>query len=155
MHLDCSASCQLRCELIAENHGPLYINSQVSIPPLFTFVNKVLGLQVESFPVTLPPKPGDGRVELSAAVGFHWRRRGQKVPLPPNERSSIWAGFWRHLEWEVVVWNVDVTGVVPLVGIVFAPLSVSPGVGLVPVVGADRHGEETQRAKSQEKPSAG
>jgi len=128
--------------------------------PVFTFVNKVLGLQVESLPVTLPPKPGDGGVKLPAAMRLHGRRCGQKVPLPPDERSSIWAvtfplqALWRHLEGEVVVWNVDVTGVVSLVGIVFTPLSMSPRIGLVPIIGANRHGEEPQRTESQEEPCA-
>lgn len=128
---------------------------------LFTFVNKVLGLQVESFPVTLSPKPGDGGVKLPTAVRLHGRRSGQKVPLRPDESTSIWAvtfphqALWRHLEGEVVVRNVDVTRVVSLVGIVFTPLSVPPSVGLVPIIGADRHGEQPQRAERQEEPCAG
>lgn len=132
-----------------------------SILLVFTFVNKVLGLQVESFPVTLPPKPGDGGVELPAAVRLHGRRRGQKVPLLPAEGTSIWAqtfplqARWTHLQGEVVVGNVDVARVVALVGIVLAPLPVSPRVGLVPVIGADRHGEQPQRTKRQEEPCAG
>lgn len=76
---------------------------------LFTFVNKILGLQVEAFPVTLPPKPGDGGVKLPTAMRLHGRRRGQEVALPPDESTSIWAvtfplqALWRHLEGEVVV----------------------------------------------------
>lgn len=130
-------------------------------PLVFTFVNKVLGLQVESFPVTLSPKPGDGGVKLPTAVRLHGRRCGQKVPLLPDESSSIWAvtfplqALWRHLEGEVVVWNVDVTRVVSLVGIVLTPFSVSPRVGLVPIIGADRHGEQPQRTERQEEPCAG
>lgn len=123
-------------------------------------MNKVLGLQVEALPVTLPPQPGDGGVKLPAAVRLHGRRCGQEVPLPPDERSSIWAvtfplqALRRHLEGEVVVGNVDVARVVSLVGIVFTPLPMPPRVGLVPVVGADRHGEQPERAKRQEEPRA-
>lgn len=128
---------------------------------VFTFVNKVLGLQVESLPVTLPPQPGDGGVELAAAVRLHGRRCGQEVSLPPDESSSIWPvtfplqALWRHLKGEVVVGNVDVARVVSLVGIVFTPLPVSARVGLVPIIGADRHGEQPERTKRQEEPRAG
>lgn len=127
---------------------------------LFTFVYKVLGLQVEAFPVTLPPEPGDGGVKLPTAVRLHGRRCGQEVPLPPDESTSIWAAtfplqaLWRHLEGEVVGWNVDVPRVVSLVGIVFTPLPMSPRVGLVPIIGADRHGEQPQRTERQEEPCA-
>lgn len=127
---------------------------------MFTFVNEVLGLRVESFPVTFPPETRDGGVKLPATVRLHGRRPGQKVPLPPEDRSSIWAvtfplqALWRHLEGEVVARNVDVTRVVSLTGIVFTPLSMSPRVRLVPIIGANRHGEQPQRAESQEEPRA-
>lgn len=127
---------------------------------LFTFVNKVLGLQVEALAVTLPPEAGDGGVELPIAVRLHGRRGGQEVALPPDESPSIRAvtfslqALRRHLEGQVVVGDVDVARVVSLVGIVFTPLPVSPRVGLVPVVGADRHGEQPQRAERQEEPRA-
>lgn len=150
----------LRCELIAEHRG--LVRARKARLLLFTFVDEVLGLQVEARTVTLPPEPGDGGVVLPAAVGLHGRRGGQKVPLPPEERSSVRAAatfplqaLWRHLEGEVVVRNVDVARVVSLVGIVFTPLPVPPRVRLVPVVGADRHGEQPQRAQSQEEPRAG
>lgn len=127
---------------------------------MFTFVNEVLGLRVESFPVTFPPETRDSGVKLPATVRLHGRRPGQKVPLSPEDRSSIWAvtfplqALWRHLEGEVVARNVDVTRVVSLTGIVFTPLSMSPRVRLVPIIGANRHGEQPQRAESQEEPRA-
>lgn len=144
------------CELIAEHHG---LTRKGKL--MFTFVNKVLGFQVESFPMTLPPKPGDGGVELPTAMRLHSGRSSQKVPLPPDESSGIWAvpshlhASWGHLEREVVVGDVDVPRVVSLVGIVFTPLSMSPRICLVPVVGANRHSEKPQRAKRQEEPRAG
>lgn len=117
--------------------------------PLFTFVDKVLGLQVETLPVALPPQAGHGGVKLPVAVGLHGGCCGQEVSLPPDERrssirpaaSSLRAPR-RHLERQVVVGDVDIARVVALVGVILAPLAVSPRVGLVPVVGADRHGEQ-------------
>lgn len=129
--------------------------------PVFTFVNKVVGLQVKSLPVTRPPQAGDGGIELPAAERLHGGRCGQKVPLPPDEGSSIRAvtfplqALWRHLEGQVMAGNVDVARVVSLVGIVFTSLPVPSRVRLVPIIGADRHGEEPQRAQSQEEPCAG
>ena len=71
-------------------------------------------------------------------------------PLPLLSRL-----LWRHLERQVAVRDVDVARVVALVRIVLAPLPVPARVRLVPVVGADRHGEQPQRAESQEEPRAG
>lgn len=136
-------------------------SSACSIRLLFTFVDQVLGLQVEALAVTLPPQPGDGGVKLPAAVGLHGGRGGHEVPLLPDERSGaraaaspLRAPLQRHLERQVVARNVDVARVVPLVGVVLTPLPVPPGVGLVPVIGADRHGEEPERAERQEEPCA-
>lgn len=59
--------------------------------------------------MTLPPQAGDGGVKLPAAVRLHPGRRGQKVPLPPDESSGPGAvtfplqALRRHLEREVVV----------------------------------------------------
>lgn len=128
---------------------------------LFTFVNQVLRLQVESFPVTLPPQAGDGGVKLPTAVRLHGRCCGHEMSLPPNENASIWADTFslqalrRHLEGEVRVRNVDVTRVGPLVHIVLTPFPVPPRIGFVPIVGADRHGEKRQCTHRQEEPSTG
>lgn len=110
--------------------------------------------------MTLPPQAGDGGVKLPAAVRLHPGRRRQKVPLPADESSDAAAVTFplqarrRHLEGEVVARNVDVSRVGPLVGIVFTPLPVPSGVGLVPIIGADRHREQPQRAHRQEEPRA-
>lgn len=146
-----------------EAKGERMLSSMHGLQPgsMFTFVDQVLGLQVEALPVTLLPEPGDGGVKLPAAVRLHGGRRGHEVPLLAHERSCaraaaspLRAPLRRHLDREVVARNVDVTGVVPFVGVVLTPLPVSPGVGLVPVVGADRHGEESERAHSQEETCA-
>lgn len=136
-------------------------NKGGGIKPLFTFVDKVLGLQVEAFPVALPPQAGHGGVKLPVAVGLHGGGCGQEVSLPADvSRPSIRPAASplraprRHLERQVVVGDVDVARVVALVGVVLAPLAVSPRVGLVPVVGADRHGEQPERAERQEEPRA-
>lgn len=133
-----------------------------STPLNYPFVDKVFRLQVEAFPVTLPPKAQDGGVELPAAVRLHGGCCWHKVAFNPAERSHIWASafplqraLWGHLEGEVGVGDVDVSRVVSLVGIVLTSLPVSPGVRLVPVVGADCHGEQPQRAHGQEEPRAG
>lgn len=125
-----------------------------------SFINKVLGVRVETLTVTLPPQPRDSGVKLTVAVGLHSGRSGQEVPLPSDERDSIWAvtfplqALRRHLERQVVVGNIDVARVVPLVGIVFTPFSMPPRVGLIPVIGANRHGEKPQRTERQEEPRA-
>lgn len=128
---------------------------------MFTFVNELLGLQVEPLPVTLPPQPGHGGVELAAAVSLHGGRSGHEVPLPPEESVLARAvlsprqASWGHLQGEVVVGDVDEARDGSFVGIVLAPLPVSPRVRLVPVVGTNGHGEQPQRAQRQEKPRAG
>lgn len=160
----CSASSASSSSLISSSSSSSLIRGLVhrrqrqrASCRLFTFVDEVLGLQVEALPVTLPPQAGDGGVELAAAVGLHRGRCGHEVPLAPAEQSSpsprpLPQALRRHLEGQVVVGDVDVSRVGALVGVVFTPLPVPPRVRLVPVVGADGHGEQPQRTESQEQP---
>ena len=105
--------------------------------------------------MTLSPKPRDGGVELAAAVGLHRGGSSQKVPFFPDERKRFstravtfpFYAIWRHLQGEVVIGDVDVTGIVSLVCVVFTPFPMSPCICLVPVVGAYRHGKQTQRTE--------
>lgn len=79
------------------------------------------------------------------------------MPLSPQQQLFADAKtlplcaflLWPHAKWKVVVGDVDVAGVVSFVGIILAAFTVSPCVRLVPVVGADRHSYQPQRAQRQ------
>lgn len=109
------------------------------------------------------PQSGDGGVVLPAAVGLHGRGRRQEVAFSPQQHSAADAGaptfrvriLRQHPEREVAVGDVNVAGVVPPAGITLAALPVPPGVRLVPVVSADRYGNQPQSAKRQKEPRHG
>lgn len=113
--------------------------------------------------MALPPQSGDGGVELPTAERLHGRGRRQEVPPGPQQHFAAAAGalplhallLRQHAERQVAVGDVDVAGVVPFVGVILAALPVPPRVRLVPVVGADRHRDQPQRAGRQEQTRRG
>lgn len=123
-----------------------------------TFEDQILRFQVESLAVALSPQPGDGGVEVPTAEGLHGRGGRQKVPLGPQQNIAFPLCVFlprQHAEREVVVGDVNVARVVSFVRVILAALPVPPGVRLVPVVGAHRHGYQPQRAERQEQPRHG
>lgn len=126
-----------------------------------TFVNEILCLQVKPLAMALSPQTGDRGVKLAAAVRLHGGRRSHRVPLDARRRFPDrlhlfpLVAFWRHLKRQVVIWDVNISGIVPLVRVVFAAFAVPPSVRLVPVIGADGHCQQDQCTKRQEKTRAG
>ena len=122
-----------------------------------TFKDQILRLQVEAPPVALSPQSGDGGVVLPTAEGLHGRGRRQEVPLRPQQHLAADAGapplhiflLRQHAKWQVVVGDVDVSGVVSFVWVILAAFPVPPRVRLVPVVSADRYRYQSQSAKRQ------
>lgn len=91
---------------------------------------------------------------MPTAEGLHGGGRGrQEVALGPQQLQRVAsfppAGSVPRQHPERQVGDVDVARVVPFVRVVLAALPVPPGVRLVPVVGADGHGDEPQSAESQ------
>lgn len=107
-----------------------------------TSVDELVGLQVEAVAVTLPPQTRHGGIEPAAAVRLHSRQRSNEVPLLSGQPLS--TGFRRHPERQVAVRDGDVARVVAVARVTLAALAVPPRVRLVPVVGADGHGEEAE-----------
>lgn len=120
-----------------------------------TFVNEILGLQVKTLAMTLSPQTGDRGVELAATVRLHGRRRSWSVPLHARLCRFPLIALWRHLERQVVIWDVNVSGIVTLVCVVLTALAMPPSIRLVPVIGADGYNQQDQSANRQEKPRAG
>lgn len=125
----------------------------VGAPCNGTFPDEVLDLLVEAQPMALPPQPHVGGVILSAALisGAH----GEQLPPVPGQQQLLLpagqaapAGPQR----QAVVGDVDEARVLAAAGKASAPLPVPPGVSLVPVVGAHRHGQHAQGAERKREP---
>lgn len=103
--------------------------------------------------MAFPPQPHVCRVILPAALirGAH----GEQLPPVPGQQQLLLpagqaapAGPQR----QAVVGDVDEARVLAAAGKTSAPLPVSPGVGLVPVVGAHRHSQHAQGAERKREP---
>ena len=103
--------------------------------------------------MAFPPQPHVGGVVLPAALvrGAHGKQLppvpGQQQLLLPAGRAAP-AGPQRQAD----VGDVDEARVLAAAGEASAPLLVPPGVGLVPVVGAHRHGQHAQGAEREREP---
>lgn len=110
-----------------------------------TFTNEILDVLIEALPVTFAPQPHVSGVVLPAALVC--RAHGEQLPPIAGVQElllpAIQPGPTRSKR-EAVIGNVNKARVVPPIGETSAALLVSPGVRLVPVVGADRHGQHTQ-----------
>lgn len=118
-----------------------------------TSVDKLVSLQVEAVAVTLPPQARHGGIEPSAAVELYSRQRSGEMPLLSGQPFS--SSFRRHPERQVAVRDGDVARVVAVARVAVAALAVPPRVRLVPIVGADGHGEEAEGAERQQQARAG
>lgn len=109
-----------------------------------TFSNQVLDVLVEPEAVAFAPQTHVGGVILAAALvsGAH----GEKLPsVARHEQLAFPAVESRaaSAQRQAVVGDVDETRVLAAAREASAPLSIAPGIRLVPVVGAHGHGQHT------------
>lgn len=120
---------------------------------ILTFPDEIFDFLVKAKPVTFPPQPHVGRVVLPATLirGAHGKQLppvpGQKQLLLPAGQAAP-AGAQR----QAVVGDVDEAWVLAAAGKASASLPVPPGVCLIPVVRAHRHGQHAQGAKRKREP---
>ncbi len=115
-----------------------------------TFSNEVLDILIKSKPMAFAPQPHVGGVILPAALigGAH----GEQLPSVPRQQQlflPVVQARAARPQREAIVGDVNKARVLPAAGETSAPLSVPPGVRLVPVVGADSHGQHPERAEGQ------
>jgi len=115
-----------------------------------TFSNKVLDILIKSKSMAFAPQPHVGGVILPAALigGAH----GEQLPSVPRQQQLLLPVVQARAarpQREAVVGDVNKARVLPAAGETSAPLSVPPGVRLVPVVGADSHCQHPERAEGQ------
>ncbi len=96
------------------------------------------------------PQPHVGGVIQPAALigGAH----GEQLPSVPRQQQlflPVVQARAARPQREAIVGDVNKARVLPAAGETSAPLSVPPGVRLVPVVGADSHGQHPERAEGQ------
>ena len=120
---------------------------------ILTFLDEGFDVLIEAQSMAFPPQTHVGWVILPAAFvrGAH----GEQLPPVPGQQQLLLpagqvapAGPQR----QAVVGDVDKAGVLAAAGKASAPVPVPPGVSLVPVVGAHRHGQHAQGAERKREP---
>lgn len=100
--------------------------------------------------MALAPEPHVGGVVAFAALigGAH----GEQLPSVARQQQLLLPAVQARAarpQREAVVGDVNKTRVLPAAGETPTPLSVPPRVRLVPVVGANRHGQHPERTEGQ------
>lgn len=119
-----------------------------------TFSNKILDVLIKSKAMAFAPQPHVGGVILPAALvgGAH----GEELPSVPRQQQLLLPAVQARAarpQREAVVGDVNKARVLSATGETPAPLTIPPGVRLVPVVGADSHRQHPERAQGERQTS--
>lgn len=119
-----------------------------------TFSNKILDILIKSKAMAFAPQSHVGGVVLPAALvgGAH----GEELPSVPRQQQLLLPAVQARAtrpQREAVVGDVNKARVLSATGETPAPLTIPPGVRLVPVVGADSHGQHPERAEGERQTS--